>query len=568
VKALLVLAVAGAAYAQPTLGTQAVGGVLRAALVHSVTGLPVTDANPAMPQETLLTPLAAADGDVTVLIAAEPVPAHWDGVAALSFTVPADAAGSFVEIAIVTADGKSNAASFPVAASDPSQLLAADVDGLVMAAAAAVADPHMAVAVTDRLGRPLAIYRKPLASDDDVETALSLARTGAFFSNDQAPLSSRTVQTISREHFPNNIPNQPAAPLFGIENTNRGCDFNTTFLPGKSIPPAKNASGTGPGKGVTTVPGGIPVYKGGSLVVGGLGVAGVDADTGEFAAVAATAGTPFFVPLPLPTPGAVYINGVRLPYVNQTTRPAGTPPDPSPAGVYQIQPRDGNADVSGYLVGPLAGSALSAADVDGIIQSAIATANRTRAQIRLPLGTRARFVIAVADLDGTVLGLHRMSDATVFSIDVSVAKARNVVYFSSASIDPRDLPGVPLGTAVTNRTIGFGSQSMFPSGIDGTGAGPFRDPYLYDLANPCTQGRQPANPNQNGVVFFPGSAPLYRNGTMVGGLGVSGDGVDQDDYVTAAGSQGFDAPANIRADQVFIRGVRLPYLSFPRNPEQ
>jgi len=55
---------------------------------------------------------------------------------------------------------------------------------------------------------------------------------------------------------------------------------------------------------------------------------------------------------------------------------------------------------------------------------------------------------------------------------------------------------------------------------------------------------------------------------LVGGLGVSGDGVDQDDYVTNAGSQGFEAPDNIRADQVIIDGVRLPYLKFPRNPTQ
>lgn len=53
---------------------------------------------------------------------------------------------------------------------------------------------------------------------------------------------------------------------------------------------------------------------------------------------------------------------------------------------------------------------------------------------------------------------------------------------------------------------------------------------------------------------------------LVGGLGVSGDGVDQDDYVANGGSAGFEAPANIRADQVFIQGVRMPYLSFPRDP--
>jgi hypothetical protein len=67
-------------------------------------------------------------------------------------------------------------------------------------------------------------------------------------------------------------------------------------------------------------------------------------------------------------------------------------------------------------------------------------------------------------------------------------------------------------------------------------------------------------------VFFPGSVGLYRNGVLVGGLGVSGDGVDQDDYVTAGGAAGFEAPAPIRADQIMINGVRLPYQKFPRNP--
>ena len=105
-----------------------------------------------------------------------------------------------------------------------------------------------------------------------------------------------------------------------------------------------------------------------------------------------------------------------------------------------------------------------------------------------------------------------------------------------------------------------------PTGIDFTQPGPFFDLYQFDVANPCTQGAQPANLNQNGVVFFPGSVPLYRNGTLTGGFGVSGDGVDQDDYVTSQAAQGFEAPAAIQADQIVIRGVRLPYPKFPRNP--
>lgn len=199
-------------------------------------------------------------------------------------------------------------------------------------------------------------------------------------------------------------------------------------------------------------------------------------------------------------------------------------------------------------------------------------------------------MIAVSDLDGNLLAIYRMPDATIFSIDVAVAKARNVVYFSSqpglpgayADSQPGsiDLPGVPEATAVTNRTIGFGAQPLFPSGIDGSDPGPFFNLYMNDTANACTQGSQPHNVNQNGIVFFPGSLPLYRNGVMVGGLGVSGDGVDQDDFVTAGGSglttifnpsdstHGFEAPTAIRADEIVIRNTRLPYIKFPRNPTQ
>ncbi len=98
------------------------------------------------------------------------------------------------------------------------------------------------------------------------------------------------------------------------------------------------------------------------------------------------------------------------------------------------------------------------------------------------------------------------------------------------------------------------------------GHGPFFDLYVNDALNPCTQGSQPANPNQNGIVFFPGALPLYKNGVLVGGLGVSGDGVEQDDYVTASGAQGFESDRDSRADRIFIDGIRLPYLKFPRNP--
>jgi uncharacterized protein GlcG (DUF336 family) len=467
-------------------------------------------------------------------------------------------------------------------------LTAADVTALVQAAAQA-ADPNtMVIAVVDRAGNVLGVYRKPAAPTlatgnfsaqvDVNELAVSLARAGAFFSNDQAPLSSRTVRFISGIHFPPGIVNAPNAPLYGIENSNRGCSLSTNFIAGQSVPPARSITGATTGLGIATGkadvndsdptavnPGGVPLFRNGSLV-GGIGVAGVAPNVAEYTGYAAATSNGFG-PTPA-VPGVVFIGGVALPFVNQTTPPAGTS-----AGIFNgsfvVGPSASpGTPPEGMLVAPAAGplGGLAASDVTTIINNAIATANTTRAVIRLPIGSSARMSIAVADLDGKIIGLYRMADSTVFSIDVAASKARNMVYFSGPARSAADLTGVPMGTAVTNRTIGYGAQPFFPPGIDGSSPGPFFNLYLQDVANPCAQGFQPTGPNQSGIVFFPGSVPLYRNGALVGGLGISGDGVDQDDYVASGGSAGFEAPVAIRADQIVLQGVRLPYLKFPSNP--
>jgi len=194
----------------------------------------------------------------------------------------------------------------------------------------------------------------------------------------------------------------------------------------------------------------------------------------------------------------------------------------------------------------------------------------------------------------------------VFSSDVAMTKARNAYYFSTREGYEilRDIarsahdehnrytwepePPAGKGWAVTARTISFAGQPLFPPGIDleeqleqndaERQHGPWFDLYVYDSKNVCTEGPGATRGgnrnylNQSGIVWFPGSVPLYRGDRLVGGLGVSGDGVEQDDYVSQLGTEGFHPPDSLRVDNSVMkdakgRDVRLPYLKLPRNPE-
>jgi uncharacterized protein GlcG (DUF336 family) len=251
--------------------------------------------------------------------------------------------------------------------------------------------------------------------------------------------------------------------------------------------------------------------------------------------------------------------------------------------------------------------------VNQIITQAITEADRVRAQIRLlpngRAGARTRMAFAVADKDGNVLGLYRMPDATVFSIDVAVAKARNMSYYADPAQlvaadrvdDNKDTvpdASVPVAAALSSRTFRFLAAPRYPSGVEGSVPGAFsslRDvginpatgenagpplpasvyttattsALLFDAFNVGRNFRKPTNVAlQNGVVFFPGATPIYKSSILVGGFGVSGDGVDQDDVVTKSGAAGFLPPPALQADMFSVRGVRLPFLKFPRNPRR
>ena len=274
---------------------------------------------------------------------------------------------------------------------------------------------------------------------------------------------------------------------------------------------------------------------------------------------------------------------------------------------------------------------ISIAEARALLEESFTTMSRSRGQIRRPTDSRAQMTISLVDTHGAVLGIVRGPDAPVFGTDVSLQKARTAAFFSNpraaSDLAANSSPGV--GIFLGNARAFFGSSSIFtgqhawttraisnisrpyfPDGEVGRPAGPFsRDingfnPFSTGLqsalvvgnitthvgfllgTNPDTPARCTTTPDvatgqnrlQNGIQIFPGSVPVYRGSTLVGAIGVSGDGIDQDDMAGFLGANGAGlrvggvsnaAPA-IRTDQieVTIAGtkIRLRYIGCPFAP--
>ena len=211
---------------------------------------------------------------------------------------------------------------------------------------------------------------------------------------------------------------------------------------------------------------------------------------------------------------------------------------------------------------------LSVDDVRTIVDQSVAQAQKTRAQVRLPYGLTASFIIAVTDQSREILAEFRMVDSLFDAVDVVPSKARNAYYFSTREGYEvlRQLRGrgalrrLPLGARSSGRT-GLGPHephhrlrrpAPLPPGhrrLPARDPGPWFDLFVYDTLNPCTEGPGPSRGgnrsfvNQNGITWFAGSAPLYQERPARGRhRRVSGDGVEQNDLVTAAGAVGFEPP--------------------------
>ncbi|MFN8390309.1 MAG: hypothetical protein U0136_08475 [Bdellovibrionota bacterium] len=285
----------------------------------------------------------------------------------------------------------------------------------------------------------------------------------------------------------------------------------------------------------------------------------------------------------------------------------------------------------------LGGNELQSFEVDALLDSALLTANRARAAIRRPPDTSALVSIFVVDTNGTPLGFVRGKDAPVFGTDVALQKARTALFFSAPDAGDRltqigfggyvaatdAFIGAPVfngAYAFSNRAIGNLARPFYPDGIDGNPNGPLSHPFPTaggtNTWSPFNDGLQldlvfqrlaqplgiPDNPPRavpdscvderlgnrlrNGIQIFAGSVPLYRNGTLIGAIGISGDGIDQDDMTAFLGASrkgldfaghtdvgdpdlGFNAPKAIRSDLVEPAGVcctRLRYVNCPEGP--
>lgn len=276
-------------------------------------------------------------------------------------------------------------------------------------------------------------------------------------------------------------------------------------------------------------------------------------------------------------------------------------------------------------------AALTSGEARVILEEAFEIMSRARAQIRQPLDSRAQVTISLVDTRGEILGIVRSPDAPIFGIDVSLQKARTANLFSAPFAaaelqvasgevpqfvdrlrtflnDPNALTGQ---FAFADRSGGNLSRPYFPDGEVGQPPGPLSRP--IEQFNPFSTGLQSAlivgnlaqhlgfvtgasasdtprfctslpevTPDHtriaNGIQIFPGSVPIYRGGQLVGGIGVSGDGIDQDDMISFLGLHNAgqrvggigNAAPEIRADRIEVnvsgRLVRLRYVNCPFAP--
>ena len=238
---------------------------------------------------------------------------------------------------------------------------------------------------------------------------------------------------------------------------------------------------------------------------------------------------------------------------------------------------------TGQLFNVPPAESLSGAEVGTIIAQAAAEA-------------RARNVaatIAVTDRVGNVLAVFAMPGAGATATiptapDGSSRDAQGLTIPSAAAAIAKAITGAYLssgGNAFSSRTASMIVQEHFPPAPTTAGleSGPlfgvqFSQLPCSDLAARAGDGLIGPKRSPLGLSADAGGFPLYQNGVVVGGVGVMADGVygsdpnvldrdaDLDEAIALAGTVGFEAPVNIRADRITADGTSLRYtdIEYPQ----
>jgi uncharacterized protein GlcG (DUF336 family) len=187
-------------------------------------------------------------------------------------------------------------------------------------------------------------------------------------------------------------------------------------------------------------------------------------------------------------------------------------------------------------------SGLTKKDAAKIFKSCVTTANATPSPIR-GTGKTTKMWCAVLDREGLTLliqatdtaespGPHLTTDAWRASIEIAEAKAYTALSVSSndfaldsftvGRLARQDGPG---STALADIGTNAGVASLF--GVGDT------NPFRPGIGNPSLRPDDKTGSKHHGIVTFAGGQPVYNCSThkLLGGVGVSGDGVDQDDAV-------------------------------------
>ncbi len=464
--------------------------------------------------------------------------------------------------------------------------------------------------------------------------AIAKAITGNYLSSGGNSFSTRVASQIVQEHFNPGEFNQPAGPLFGVQFSQLQCSDVTTEA-GTTQGPKPSPLGLSADPGGFPLYKGGEVVGGIGVIADGLysidnSISDLDDSIDEILALAGTRG--FEAPGPL---RQVTLDGKIVRYSDNNIGDLRTSSASGLSnGNFRQVPGFFNGRVktgvrfgtsrSGFVASnsfgvpavvlgdrfrPRAGTdagALTENEVRVLISNALRVAMRSRAQIRNPAESSARVSISIVDSNGVVLGIARTPDAPIFGTDVSLQKARTAAFFSRPDagqilinaghahfVNAVRAFGLPTaladGIAFSDRAGGNLSRPFYPDGIDANPPGPFSFPIsvwspfnvglqLNLVANRLTlpgTGCTGISNIPNGIQIFPGSVPIYRGGQLIGGIGVSGDGVDQDDMISFLGlhNAGLElggtinnADPSIRADTLSPQGVRLRYINCPQAP--